>query len=100
MPAVTSCDTRYGGRGADTADLVAGGVVGLCTPAAVRGLGSLPAPAGRCRFPEMPDGGSLRVSGGCARAGPPFAYRAMYVASYAKGFAAAVAAAAAVEMAG
>ena len=42
----------------------------------------------------------VRVPDGCAHVDWPFAYRAMYIACYAKGFAAAVAAAAAVEVAG
>lgn len=104
MPAVTFCDSRYGGRG--MTDLAVGGVVRLCAlvspPSGVSGplsavLGfrwTLPVPA-------EPDGEiSVRVPDGCGRVGSLFAYHAICVACYAKGFAAAVAAAAAVEVAG
>src|SRR5689334_13022272 len=96
MPAVTFCDIRYGGRAWRTWPWEGGsgsarssrhrpGPSGL-SQQALASRWTLPAPA-------EPDGEvSVRAPDGCARVGSLFAYRAIYIACYAKGFAAAVAA--------
>jgi hypothetical protein len=87
-------------------DLAVGGVVRLCAlvsrPSGFPGL-SKQSLVSRWTLPVLAEPGGevrVRVPDGCAHVGWPFSYRAMYIACYAKGFAAAVAAAAAVEVAG